>query len=230
MSLIAGLLTQREALIATDTLVSDGRTARAVGHCSKTLTLPHLRCAFATRGHNAFASWLLVGIQNTNIPGASFDGLLPLLREVIEQAAGIAIPYIEDDDIAPKLEVIIAGWSDAAGKPVGRQFTNVADDGELQPGGFAEREIPTGYFGVPGVHPKVFASVQAKIAKKRDPADVLTEFAQGQRLSAPDGGDIGQIGGRLILTTVTKFKIEQRQIFQWPDFDPNLAMDAKEIA
>lgn len=223
MSIMTGHLGPREGLLLVDTLgVSPFDTAFRM-HVSKAFSVPHLGAVFATRGAAVFPAMLLTAINSRPLADASFDALVAVLDDVVREAYALARPILDESGITHQAELIIVGWSDAARRMISISMKNYDDaDASLYGGhldfspNFRRVEIPDGAFMVPGIDAPAEMAALMKEWKRLDQRQRLVAAARAQRLNV-DKRWPGFIGGRLILTSVSRHVIEQRVVFEWPD-------------
>ena len=92
------------------------------------------------------------------------------------------------------------------------QFASVPDSPD-----FHQVEVPDGYFLIPGLSANDASDHQRKHVKSST-FDWVVAAAKAVRTSEARQGNKG-IGGRLIVTRLNQWSIEQKTPFVWPDAD-----------
>lgn len=226
MSILTGLLRSQDVLLASDTLGASASEEYADRHVSKMYTVPHLHTVFATIGHIGMPIHLLTRLQMVDLESYDFDGLVPVLPESLDLAYGKTAELIYSQGIADQyrmlgVKVMLFGYSRSMNRIRGLFFERGSMNDE-----FRVVEVPPGYFAQPGTLPTDLERIQQMMARKPNPEKILIEFAKAQRVAieaeyagAGIVGNDAKIGGRLMLTRLSRDRIEQRQIWAWPDAD-----------
>ncbi|MFV3129265.1 hypothetical protein [Niveispirillum sp. KHB5.9] len=206
MSVVNVLLTKREGMLCTDTFGYDV-AGRVLGEVSKCIIVPHHRLAIATRGSAALAWNAAILVSVTSMP-AGIDSLIPQAERFMQRILDASL-YQMGRAGCMDGEVTIVGWSDAAGAPVGHYLEWIESRGTL----FAEPIQPGRY----DMQPRLLPEFAPDTRHANDPPAMFRGIANAQRKMAAARYPGNPVGGRLILTTVNRHGMEQRQIHAWPD-------------
>ncbi len=219
MSMLLGSITPGAAFLASDTVTHrlGDDIADAAMEMSKHLVFPHLRTMLGGTGHTAIYSQLCMLLQNRSIPNSDFDGLVDVLpdlanREWHELRSLMAKVGREDSQVT----LVAIGWSDKSGRPEGIVLRNFDGQTTEMLSEFRAEAIGPGIFTWPPPLAEGVAVIQQAVNRKQPMKVLLRSAAIEVRKSMPDD-QRGFFGGRLIMTTLGRHRIDTEEIYAWPD-------------
>jgi hypothetical protein len=193
----------RTGYVLTDSAVSMGIDDYVVhGHMSKCLTLPHARSVFGMSGHCAGLNW-----------AAGHLGVFSEFEEIEGHATEMMaadFPRVQAAFRGHLLQFVLMGWSPNEGKI---RLSHTRSDL-----GFKFERSTTGCFITPSLPGCDEAGRGA-----RDLPDLLMRITQFQRdtpqpWNPRDPTKLAHVvGGKAVLTTVTRGSISQRIVHDWGD-------------
>lgn len=217
MSLVNWNLTPQCVELVTDTLAYD-REFTGLFRTTKFLTVPHARIIFAEMGAGDCALQLQRRLLNCDLP----HGIDDVTARAPTWMAQIHAAFLEEhgdrldgDRMLDRWNVVIFGWSEAAGRVIGRIFNSAH---EFRPEPIADGEAFNPVLQVDRADPRVQTIIRQhgrELTRFESPGTFIAA-AKLQQIDAQKRCG-GGIGGDLLCCTLTRDRIETRKIWMFPD-------------
>lgn len=184
MSLLNAWVDPAAALVAVDT---DGATLTGERFpVSKLVTLPHIGAVLALRGQAAFLGFLFLRCLTSGFD--TFDDLDEAMPEMLAGMEATIPPELIVRTGIAGTELVTAGWSNAQGRVIGRQYVKRGDSEA-----FTVRDL--------GMHVSPWHESMKGL---RTDADAVVTLAKAQTLFMKSAYDGAACGGSLLLCRVTR--------------------------